>query len=376
MTRPLRSGLLDDQAAHAQPRRASPLVPGRRQRGQHGGRAVRPARFFPEIADQLGTRYGAAFQRLRSVRRRQDRAENPAASKYYRQYDADPFMPYADAGRRTENRNWFDCDLVRQAPPARTLHAPTNNDGIAQDNEIGPGRANFGAARRSHRGRSSASVQLGIHRRVQHQVAPRLAVGAMVYKRQVRNIQLPDQDANQPCDYTSFTMPMPDFSNDPTLKGVLDANEILTVYNLNTAKRTVFNAPIVDTAAPDDKSLYTGFETYFSLRIPGTTLFGSWTAEHNMSVFCNNNDNPNGVTTNDLYRAQRCLPVDDSAIRRKFRRAPSPRVQAGRQLPASKGRHRHRLRDPSFPGADRVITYQPAADPLPRRPHATPRRSC
>ena len=39
---------------------------------------------------------------------------------------------------------------------------------------------------------------------------------------------------------------MPDFSNDPTLVGVLDPNEILTIYNLNTAKRGVYNSSQVD----------------------------------------------------------------------------------------------------------------------------------
>ena len=39
---------------------------------------------------------------------------------------------------------------------------------------------------------------------------------------------------------------MPDFSNDPTLSGVLDPNEILTIYNLNSAKRSVYGAAQVD----------------------------------------------------------------------------------------------------------------------------------
>src|SRR4029453_17180546 len=91
-------------------------------------------------------------------------------------------------------------------------------------------------------------------------------------------------------DYTSFTLPMPSFSNDPTLTGVLDPNETITVYNLDRTKSSVFSAPIVDYSSNKDKSLYTGFEANFSLRIPGATLFGSWTAEHNISVFCENND--------------------------------------------------------------------------------------
>jgi hypothetical protein len=158
---------------------------------------------------------------------------------------------------------------------------------------------------------------------------------------------------------------MPDFSNDPTLAGVLSPSEILTIYNLNSAKRGVFGAPIVDTSAPNDRSLYTGFETNFSLRIPGTTLFGSWTSEHNISVFCDNQNDPNGTSTNDLYSGatvgaggrfcdQRVFHVP---FRNEFKLAgdypiPSVGIDVGFVIQ-------------SFPGADRVITWQPLATLFP-----------
>jgi len=40
-------------------------------------------------------------------------------SKYHRQYDADPFLAYADAGVRQENRNWFDCSFWVEVLSAR-----------------------------------------------------------------------------------------------------------------------------------------------------------------------------------------------------------------------------------------------------------------
>ena len=149
-----------------------------------------------------------------------------------------------------------------------TLALATNGDGIAQDNEIGPGTNNFGArADRSPGPDFKRQYNWEFTSGVQHQVAPRLAVGWMMYKRRVGNISVADKTQISPADYTSFTLPMPDFSNDPTLAGVLNPSEVLTIYNLNSAKRGVFNAPIVDISAPNDRSLYTGFETNFSLRI-------------------------------------------------------------------------------------------------------------
>src|SRR4029079_15130653 len=124
---------------------------------------------------------------------------------------------------------------------------PTNGDGIAQDNEIGPGSATFGqkAARTANNLNRQYNWEFTVGG--QHQVSPRLAVGAMMYKRRIGDIQISDRSQIGPEDLTSFNMTMPGFANDPTLSGVLDPNQVLTVYNLNSTKRGVFGAPIVDT---------------------------------------------------------------------------------------------------------------------------------
>ena len=130
--------------------------------------------------------------------------------------------------------------LRHQPGTQRMFHGSslaTNGDGIAQDNEIGPGTATFGAARGPERQQHlKRQYNWEFTCGVQHQVAPRLAVGAMLYKRQIRNIAISDRAQIAPTDYTSFTLPMPDFSNDPTLSGVLNPNETMTVYNLNRTK--------------------------------------------------------------------------------------------------------------------------------------------
>jgi len=288
------------------------------------------------------------------------------ASKYYRQYDADPFMNYADAGRLTENRNWSDCDFNPGTSTCSARVLSTNNDGIAQDNEIGPGTATFGQkAARSADPNFNRQYNWEYTTGFQHQLTSRLAVGAMLYKRTVYDIAIADRSQISNADYTAFTIPMPTFANDPSLSGVLDPAEVLTVYNLNTAKRGVFGAPIVDRSSDKDRSYYTGFESSFNTRLPnGTMIMGSWTAEHNISYFCDNDDNPNGVSTGDLYSGATVSAGGrycdqrqfDVPFRHEFKLA------GNYTLPLDVG---FGFVVQSFPGSDRVITYNPAANLFP-----------
>jgi len=327
-----------------------------------------PARFYPEKTlihwgPDTTPRLSAAYDLFGNGRT----ALKVSASKFERRYDADPFMAYADAGRVTENRAWLDCDYNAVTKQCSGVNLPTNGDGIAQDNEIGPGTATFGIkAARTADANFKRQYNWEYTWGVQHQVAPRLAVGWMMYKRNVGNIQLSDRTQISPADYTSFTIPMPaDISRDPAVAAVLDPSEILTVYNLNSAKVPVFGAPIVDTNSSTDKSHYTGVETNFSLRIPGTTLFGSWTSEHNISVFCANNDDPNGVSTGDLYTGATVSAGGRFCDQRQFH-VPfrnEYKLAGNRPLPVIRIDFGFVLQ--SFPGAERVITYQPAASLFP-----------
>jgi hypothetical protein len=103
---------------------------------------------------------------------------------------------------------------------------------------------------------------------------------------------------------------MPDFSNDPSLTGVLDPNEILTIYNLNPAKLSVYNRSQVDfnstgAFSPDgqtaNNAYYNGFDTSISARLRKLQLSFSWTTEHYIQRYCDYNDDPNGPTTGTLY---------------------------------------------------------------------------
>jgi len=324
-----------------------------------------PARWFPEKTlihwgPDPAPRFSAAYDLFGDGKT----ALKTSYSKYYRQYDADPFMPYADAGRRTENRNWSDCDFVPGTSNCSTAVLSTNNDGIVQDNEIGPGTATFGQRADRSAGDFNRQYNWEFTVGAQHQVTPRLALGAMLYKRRVGNIAISDRSQIAASDYSSFVLSMPDFSNDPTLTGVLDPNEKITVYNLDAAKRGVFNAPIVDYSSNNDKSLYTGFEVNFSVRVPGTTLFGSWTAEHNLSVFCENNDDPNGVSTSDLYSGATVSAGGRFCDQRKFDVPFRHEFKVAGNRPIRWGVDVGFVVQ-SFPGSDRVVTWQPAASQFP-----------
>src|SRR5439155_4356873 len=121
---------------------------------------------------------------------------------------------------------------------------------------------------------------------IQHQVRPGLAVGALFIKRSIRNIQMTDRTFISLADYIPFQVRMPAIT-DPAVAAVLDPNEMITVYNLNQAKNSVYAQGLVDRSSQQNRSLYTGFETAFSARAGGHgTIFGSWTTERNVSVFC------------------------------------------------------------------------------------------
>ena len=293
-------------------------------------------------------------------------------SKYHRQYDADPFLVYADAGLRSELRNWFDVDLVPNTVGTRSgIAKPTDNDRIAQDNEIGTGSPTFGARADRKAVDLNRQYNLEFTAGVQHQVAPRLAVGFMFYKRSIKNIQLTDRVLIDGTDYTAFNTTIPasewaTIARDPAAAAVLDQNEVITLYNLNNASNADYNSAMVDRSSSDNQSLYTGMEASFSMRfLAGSTIFGSWTAERNVSVFCESDDNPNGPTTNDLYQGR---PVSQGGRFCDQRNFDIPFVHefklAGNyQLPKVGVDFGAVLQ--SYAGLERVITWQPAANSLP-----------
>ena len=316
------AGFLDDQAADAEPGlRVDNFNSMIEDTAMPAGRFV-PARFFAERREraELEQRHRAAVQRgLRPVRRRPDGAEGElAASTTSRSTGgfADTYAP----GVQNETRNWFDCAINAAGTACSGVALPTNGDGIAQNNEIGPSRhASFGLAvaiATSIR-TSSAQGNCEITASVSHQFTSRVSVTAGYYHRTYQDLAVDRPDADHDgrlhvVHLADAGIASPSLAGgiDGTLIGILDPNELITVYNLNAAKRVGLSAPRVSTGTSDDQSIYNGFDVSFKARLPAAARsFGSWTTEQNMSVFCASDDNPNGPPVADLYTGRRRSPT-------------------------------------------------------------------
>ena len=343
---------------------------GMRAASSPAGRFV-PARFFAEERGLLkwgpdyAPRFAAAYDLFGNGRT----ALKTNYSKYHRQYDADPAAAYSPIGLLSERRNWFDCALNAAGTACNTaVILPTNRDGIVQDSEIGPSPAGgtFGTVRNNTLGDLDRRYNWEFTLGVQHQLKPWLAVGAMMYKRTIHEIQMTDRSFITTTDYTAFQTRMPtEISRDPAVAAVLDPNELITVYNLNAEKNGVFGLGLVDRSAEADRSLYTGFETSFSTRLPGgAVLFGSWTAEKNTSVFCENDDNPNGPPTADLYQGRNVARGGRFCDQRNFDMPFMHELKLAGNYSLPYGVDIGAVLQ-SFGGLERVIQWSPAASVFP-----------
>ncbi len=276
-----------------------------------------PARFIEEERGLIdfGADYSPRFSAVYDLFGDGRTALKGSWSKYYRNYDGDiAANAYGRAGERSEMRTWLDRNLVTGSnnpsgaaglcPGIKVL--PTDCDGVAQDNEIGlsPSNGAFASPNRPDRQPLNLERQYNdeFTAGVQHQVNQRLAIGAMFYKRKIADLAFQDRLNIAETDYTRFETPMPDVSRDPDVAAVLKAGEMVPVYNLNQAKLGVFNVGVVDRSDTTNDTLYTGFEASFNVRLPGgAMLFGSWTAEHTLQRWCDNNDDPNGPTTTGQF---------------------------------------------------------------------------
>lgn len=278
-----------------------------------------PARFIEEEKGLIdfGADYAPRFSAVYDLFGDGRTALKTSWGKYYRNYDGDiAANAYGRAGERSELRTWLDRSLISGTntpsgapvtvlcPGVRVL--PTDCDGVAQDNEIGisPSGGAFSSPNRPDRRALNLERQYNdeFTAGMQHQMTSRLAVGAMFYKRKIADLAFQDRTNISLSDYTRFETPMPDVSRDPDVAAVLKAGEMVPVYNLNPAKLSQFNVGVVDRSDTTNDTLYTGFETSFNVRLPGgAMLFGSWTMEHTLQRWCDNNDNPNGPTTTGQF---------------------------------------------------------------------------
>ena len=271
---------------------------------------------------------------------------------------ADRYAP----GAANENRNWFDCTINAAGNAcAAGVSLPTDKDDIAQAHEIGPGGATFGI-------REDRDFDPDIQRErnteitvgVQHQLFPRVSMIAQYYRRTFQDMEMLDRELITHADYTSFPLALPaTVSRDPEVAEILSPGQIVTVYNLNRTKLPVYTSQQRDKTLPDLTSTYNGFDFAMNTRLAGGgTLFGSWTVERNISNFCANDDNPNGVNTADRYTGANVSAggafcdqgAFDVPLRHEFKMAGSVPVRWGIDLGAVVQ---------SYAGAERIITWEP-----------------
>ena len=278
---------------------------------------------------------------------------------------ADRYSP----GAANETRNWFDCQINAAGSACAGGPAlPTDGDDIAQANEIGPGGATFGI-------REDRDFAPDIQRErnteytfgVQHQVFSRVSVIAQYYRRTFQDMEMLDRELiNSATDYTSFQTPLPpDVARDPEVAEILSPGQMVTVYNLRPAKLPVYTSQQRDKTVPDLTSVYNGFDFAVNARIAGGgTVFGSWTVEKNLSNYCANDDNPNGIATADRYTGTNVFAggafcdqgAFDVPFRHEFKAAGSVPVRYGIDLGVVLQ---------SYAGSERVITWVPAAGVFP-----------
>jgi hypothetical protein len=276
---------------------------------------------------------------------------------------ADRYSP----GAGNENRNWFDCTINAAGNAcAAGISLPTDNDDIAQAHEIGSGTATFGIREdRDFDPNILRERNTEITAGVQHQLFSRVSLIAQYYRRTFQDLEMLDRELIARSDYTSFQLRMPDVSRDPQVAAVLDPNEMITVYNLNSAKNAVYGVRQRDKTLPDLQSTYNGVDVALTARMGGGgVLFGSWTAERNVSNFCANDDNPNGVNIADRYTGANvsaggrfCNQGDfGMPLRHEFKFAGSHPVRWGIDVGAVLQ---------SYAGGERIITWEPAAASFP-----------
>ena len=337
-----------------------------------------PARYIEEERGLIdfGADYAPRFSAVYDLFGNGRTALKASWSKYYRNYDGDiAANAYGRAGERSERRTWLDTDLVPGTNTPSGIAKATNGNGIAEDSEIGisPSQGQFANPDRPDRKALNLERQFNdeITAGIQHQLTSRLAVGAMFYKRKIGDLAFQDRTNIGASDYTSFQVAMPDVSKDPDVAAVLKATDMVPVYNLNPAKLSVFNIGVVDRSDTTNDTLYTGFEASFNARLPGGAMvFGSWTADHTLQRWCDNNDDPNGPVTTGQFNPTSATTGVESPLGGRYcdqTKFPYPLVHefkfAGNYgLPY--GLDFGAILQ-SYGGQERVIQWQPAATLFP-----------
>jgi carboxypeptidase family protein len=319
------------------------------------GRFV-PARQFDGLVANLPVwsnvvpRFGAVYD----LRGDAKTALKFSASKYMAWRATDLATRYNPLLQVSDRRNWFDCNLMPGTSNCSTQALPTNGDGIAQSNEIGPSsNANFGvSAGRRPDPNLQRAFNVEYTASVQHQLLPGVSVNGAWYRRRFANVEGQfNALVNPASDYTAFQTTNP-------LTGAA-----MTVFNLNPAK--LGQVDTVDRTSSVNKTLYSAYELSFSARLPrGGTALGGWTMERTTRVTCDASS-PNSFIfcdqTGALHQDLGAVPAPP--FRHELKLAGSYPLPWDTQISVSLL---------SFPGAAIQPTWSPAASIFPNGQRTSP----
>jgi hypothetical protein len=244
-----------------------------------GGRFV-PMRSFGEILDVPSWKnFAPRFSMVYDLAGDAKTAIKGSFGRYHRNYTTDFANRYNPLVLQSDTRNWSDCDYIPGTSTCSGRILPTNGDGIAEDNEIGPSNNNrFGLAPARHADPNikrpyDIEYTLGVTR----QVVRGVSVTAAWYRRDTYNLEQQLNTLVSITDYTSFQVANP-----------VNPSELVTIYNLNKAKQGLVD--LLDTTATDRSKArvnYNGLELSFTARLPkGANMFGGWSADRLVAVAC------------------------------------------------------------------------------------------
>jgi Carboxypeptidase regulatory-like domain/TonB-dependent Receptor Plug Domain len=220
----------------------------------------------------------------------------------------------------TDTRSWTDKDIS-----GRIL--PTNGDGIAQDNEIGPStNANFGKLASVPKFNPSFAREYNLQYSagVQHQITNNMKLNFNWFRRtNYDGTYIRNRAVDPVADWTPFSFVNP-------LSG-----EQITAYNLKPEK---FGLPADLFQTNGDQSLrrntYTGYEFGLVARLPrGGHIFAGWTIDHITDIACDASANTtfdgNNLTNgalNDPNSLRFCNEAGRIPFRHEFKAAGNIRL--------------------------------------------------
>jgi hypothetical protein len=255
------------------------------------GRFVGP-RSFPEVKDvpnwgpDLSPRLGLAYDLFGNAKT----ALKFSIGKYFTRVMTSYASMLNPMALVTATLPWNDRDITGAA-------RPTNNDGIAQDNELDQTRlpTNFGSrnlARLDPDFKREYNIETAVN--VQHELFRNVSVNVGWYHRSFHDmfLCLREPGANSAsCNFPNVALTLADYDAVPVVNPL--NGEVFSVYNLKSAS-LLSKVDNLITNSPNNRQVYNGFEFSLEARLSnGGTILANTTTQRTLSNYCDVSDDPN-----------------------------------------------------------------------------------